>query len=112
MKWSEREIALLHLKYPTSSWSELEALFKNRDRRSIKLKARKEGLSREKFDTSRGLYFKFAMCSIHGRVDRSKIVWKDSKCYIGYCPYCNSRLRLLPKSTKLRKKYRGKENES
>ena len=106
MKWSKREIALLHLKYPTSSWSELETLL-NRDKRSIKLKARKEGLSREKFDTSRGLYFKFAMCPLHGRVDRTKIVWKDENHYIGHCSYCNSRLRLLPKASKLREKYRG-----
>jgi len=106
MKWSEKEIALLHLKYSNSTWSELLSLFSNRDRRSIKLKANKEGLKRDKFDTSKGLYFKFAMCKIHGRVDRAKIIWKDGKHYIGYCAYCNSRLRLLPKSSKLREKYR------
>ena len=106
MKWSEREIALLHLKYPNSTWTELLSLFSNRDKNSIKLKARKEGLAREKFDTSKGVYFKFAMCPIHGRVDRTKIVWKDENHYIGHCSYCNSRLRLLPKSSKLREKYR------
>jgi len=111
MKWSEKEIALLYLKYSISSWTELLSSFPNRDKRSIKLKANKEGLKRDRFDTSKGLYFKFVMCKIHGRVDRVKIVWKDSKHYIGYCPYCNSRLRLLPKSTGLRRKYRGKINE-
>lgn len=110
MKWSPKEVALLHLKYPSSTWTELLSIFPNRGRRSIKLKANKEGLKRDKFSIKKGLYFKFAMCPIHGRIDRTKIVWKNRKHYIGYCPYCNSRLKLLPTSSKLREKYRGTKN--
>jgi len=109
MKWSKRELALLHLKYENSSWIELLSLFSNRTKSAIKRKAISEELNRDKFNTREGVYFKFAMCKIHGRVNRSKIVWND-KLNIGYCPYCNSRLRLLPKSSKLRKKYREKKN--
>jgi hypothetical protein len=106
MKWTKRELALLHLKYDHSSWSELLTLLPNRSKNSIKKKARNEGLYRGKFDTRKGVYFKFAMCRIHGRVDRSKIIWKNKNKSIGYCPICRSRLRLLPKATKLRRKYR------
>lgn len=106
MRWSKRELAMLHLKYENSSWSELLSLLPDRSKNAIKKKAQEENLYRKKFDTRNGVYFRFAMCRIHGRIDRSKIVWKNSKKYIGYCPICNSRLRLLPKASKLRRKYR------
>ena len=111
--WSKEEEALLFLRYENASWTELKNLLPKRSIRSIKAKARSLKLSREKFSTKGGTYFVYGVCSRHGRILKGNIKWKGKNKDIAYCPRlnCNKKLKVLPKASKLREKYRIEEEE-
>jgi len=110
MKWTIKEIALLKSVYSNSTWKQVKKLFPNRTKRSIDAKAREIGLSRAKYTIKGGLYYVYAYCIIHGKIYKEEIAYKKGK---ACCPRdgCNRLLRMLPKKSKLREKYRRKENE-
>lgn len=105
MKWSIKEIQLLRLNYENKTWKEVKKLFPNRSKGSIDAKAREIGLNRARYTIKGGQYFTYAYCIIHGKIYKEEIKWKRGK---AYCPRngCNRMLRMLPKKSKLREKYR------
>jgi len=107
MKWTEKELNLLKSAYSNLTWKQLKKLFPNRTKRSIDAKAREIGLSRGKYTVKGGQYFNYAYCVVHGKIFREEIRIKNNK---PYCPRngCNRLLRMLPKKSKLREKYRRK----
>jgi len=114
VRWSKREDAILIKKYGKVSWTELLQLLRGRTKKSILQRAERIGLDRSKFSTKKGVYFVYAKCERHGRILRQDIVWevketKRGKTKIPRCPwpYCGKRLRVRPKSSKLREKYRN-----
>jgi len=110
MKWTIKELQLLRLNYENKTWKQLKKLFPNRSKRSIDAKAREIGLNRSRYTIKGGEYHVYFRCIVHGKIYRQEVIkWKGSK---AYCPRggCNRELRRLPKKSKLREKYRRKEN--
>jgi len=95
-------------KYGNCTWTELLQALPGRSKRSIESKADKLGLTRPGFSTKKGIYFLYGICPRHGRIPRDQIKWVGKRLNIPKCPrmYCGRRLRVLPKSSKLREKYR------
>jgi len=107
-RWSKREVAILKLKYSETSWTELLQALPGRSKKSIEQKAAELGLTRPMFSTKKGAYFVYARCPVHGRIPRSDVIWEGKHLNIPKCPraFCGRSLKVLPKSTKLREKYR------
>jgi len=110
MKWSIRELQLLKLNYENKTWKQLKKLFPNRSKRSIDAKAREIGLNRGKYTVKGGQYFNYCYCIVHGKIYKEEVKLKNNK---PYCPRagCNRLLRMLPKKSKLREKYRRTKDE-
>lgn len=97
------------LKYSYASWTELRQSLPDRSKDSIELKAFKLGLTRAMYATTEGLYTNYGVCSVHGRILKSEIIWeRKGNLNIPRCSKyrCRRRLRLLPRSSKLRERYR------
>ena len=96
MKWSDEDVRLLRINYPSKTWPELLKLFKDRSRVSITEKGRKLGLKRTRFSTKGGFYSVYAICPRHGRILVTEIRWNSEapKCPR---PYCNRNLRMNPR---------------
>lgn len=107
MRWTKQEIARLKLKYSTTiSWVQLKNLFPGRSKNAIKKKAKELELSREGLDKRKGFYFIFARCPIHGRILKKDVIMRGKGLNTPKCSKCNSRVKVLPRSSKLRRKYR------
>jgi len=108
-RWSKQDIALLRLRYNSVSWTELMQLFPDRTKKAIEQKAVKLGLVRNHFSIRKGVFYLYATCSRHGRIHIDQIRWLGKNLNTAYCPYryCNRKLRVLPRTGRLREKYRS-----
>ena len=107
-RWTEKEIVLLKLHYENEvSWTRLKNLFPGRSMNSIKIKAKELKLNRSKFNGRKGFYYIFANCPICGRILKNKVKWEGKGLSIPKCSICGSRVKILPKSSELRRKYRN-----
>ena len=113
-KWTEEEENILRKKYSNTSWKDILKLLPNRSKNGITQKAYKMGLNREVFSTKEGTYFVYATCDRHGRILHTEVLWsKRGNRLVPICPrpFCNRELRILPKHSKWRAKYREVEKD-
>jgi len=105
--WTLTEDVVLRRLYGSASWPRLFAALPNRNKNSIKARARTLSLIRDSYAVGR--YFLYTLCSKHGNIHRTEIVWKVTEKGKKYptCPrlHCGRRLRTVPKNSKQKRRY-------
>jgi len=105
--WTDSEDDVIRTMYRTASWVRLELALPGRTRNAIKSRARVLKVERDSYTL--GKFALYAYCNCHGHIHRTEITWKVGKSGkkkpVCPRPYCNRQLRLVPRSSKRKRRY-------
>jgi len=105
-KWTEGEDKQLKLLFPIASWVRIRLALPDKTDAAIKNRARKLKLIRKSSLSKRIL---FLYCNKHGHIHRTEVrIIRRKKGTVALCPrpYCNNKLRLEPRNSSQKRRYK------